>query len=973
MSLQQQQQQQQQHRMMNTGQPAPAAAGPMNMNMMQMPPGAGGAPKVQAATGFYQQQAPALQTQQQQQQPQQGMSMQQQQQHQPMERIDTRIQCPPRFLKLTSTHIPQRSNMVQQSKIPLGGIVRPLANVTSEEDEEVDVVQPTAAGIVRCKQCRTYINAFVTWMDSGRRWRCNICTQVNETPSAYFCHLDMNTGERRDKMERAELCKAVVEYVAPSEYMVRPPQPPSYMFVLDVSAYAARSGMLQAAADGIRKCLDDLQASKTQGKRTQVGFMTFDSGVHYYNLKSSLSSPQMMVVPDLQGLFVPAPDDLLVNLHDSRHVVDHLLDNLGTMFHKAANGAGPGSFVGSALGPALKAAYTVMKHVGGKMLVFQSCLPTLGGAAGALPPGSPRELSIQRVCGTPDEMNVLNSSTAWYRDTGIEFSKAQICVDMFLFPTSYIDAANVSALPKVTGGTLTTYVAFDPAADAKPLQLKLQQVINSTTAFESVMRIRCSKGMRVSNFYGHFYIRGKDLLSLPNCNAQSCFGFDLAHEDATQPMQHQYLTIQSALLYTSANAERRIRVCTQAIPVTAILQEYLSGLRCEPVVALLAKQAVSVGLRSGLEVARNRLQGTCTDVVKCCAAANLVNTSGDDNDMPLPDNLQLLPLYTLSLIKNVCLRGGTDVHPDERVQAMHTVTGMWVDELVAYVHPTLYHLNNCGGDDEGDGSNNNNGVTKVNLSVESLNSTGVFVLQRGHQGEVVLWVGRAVDDGVLQALFGADLDRAGFDAAPVAPSVVGLVGGTDDANVLLQRLRNIIEDGDSHHCKIVTVREGVDEWLESRLYWSLVEDRAGFAGAGMCSYAEFMQLVKGAAVAGHGVGAPGMNMAMGMGAAGPPRYNTMGMGAPPPPGGGAPPVAPGRGFAPPAPYAAAASQPPPPGPPPPGGMHTNMNRGMPPPPAALPGSYGAQPPPPPGSGGYGQPPPPPGSGGYGQPPPPPRY
>jgi len=858
--------------------------------------------------------------------------------------------------------------MVQQSKVPLGGIVRPLANVTMDNDDadadddldatEVDVVQPTAAGIVRCKQCRTYINAFVTWLDQGRRWRCNICAQMNETPSAYFCHLDPNTGERRDKMERPELCKSVVEYVAPSEYMVRPPQPPSYLFVLDVSANSARSGMLQAAADGIRKCLDGLQEGGTQGKRTQVGFLTFDSAVHYFSLKSSLSSPQMMVVPDLQGLFVPAPDDLLVNLHDSRHVVDHLLDNLGSMF--ANNTHSPN--MGSAMGPALKAAYTVMKHVGGKMLVFQSCLPTLGGAAGALAPGSPREMSIQRVCGTPDEMNVLNTSTSWYRDTGIEFSKAQICVDMFLFPTSYIDAANIGALPNVTGGTLSTFVAFDPNVDSKPLQAKLQQIINCTTAFESVMRIRCSKGMRVSNFYGHFYIRGKDLLSLPNCNAHSSFGFDLIHEDATQPLQHQYLTIQSALLYTSANAERRIRVCTQAVPVTAILQEYLGGIQCEPVVTLLAKQAVSVGLRSGLEVARNRLQGTCTDVVKCCAQANL----NLDEGQFLPTNLQLLPLYTLSLIKNVCLRGGTDVHPDERVQAMHSVTGMWVDDLVSYVHPTLYSLTS-------------EEITKVNLSVDSLNSTGVFVLQCGPQDELVLWIGRAVEDGVLQALFGVEMDRAAVDAAPVAPYIQLLEDAAADGsnnNVWLEHMDAILS-GSGKDKKIVTIREGVDEWLEGRLYWSLVEDRAGFAGAGMCSYAEFVQMVKGAAVAGH---AAHMPMGMGMAppavpGAGPPRYNTMGMGA----AAGAPP--------PPANFAAV----PPTGPPPPAGMST-MNRGtMPPPPAAPsasygappppppPGSYGAQPPPPPMSGGPGgatnmnMPPPPPHSGGYGQPPPPPRY
>lgn len=33
--------------------------------------------------------------------------------------------------------------------------------------------------------------------------------------------------------------------------------------------------------------------------------------------------------------------------------------------------------------------------------------------------------------------------------------------------------------------------------------------------WEAVMRIRCSKGLRVSGFHGHFFIRSTDLLALP--------------------------------------------------------------------------------------------------------------------------------------------------------------------------------------------------------------------------------------------------------------------------------------------------------------------------------------------------------------------------------------------------------------------------------------------------------------------------
>jgi len=158
------------------------------------------------------------------------------------EKVDFSIQIPKRLCQFTCGAIPGTQNLMTSSKVPIGGVIRPLAPAVSEE-EEVDTVQPGNAGIIRCKRCRTYINAFVTWVENGRRWRCNICAQLNECPSTYFCHLDEN-GERRDKDQRPELSKGVVEFIAPAEYMVRPPQEPTYFFVIDVSATAVRSGML---------------------------------------------------------------------------------------------------------------------------------------------------------------------------------------------------------------------------------------------------------------------------------------------------------------------------------------------------------------------------------------------------------------------------------------------------------------------------------------------------------------------------------------------------------------------------------------------------------------------------------------------------------------------------------------------------------------------------------------------------------
>ena len=45
--------------------------------------------------------------------------------------------------------------------------------------------------------------------------------------------------------------------------------------------------------------------------------------------------------------------------------------------------------------------------------------------------------------------------------------------------------------------------------------------VMGVTGWEGVMRVRCSKGLSISQFHGHFFVRSIDLLSLPQVPA-SC-------------------------------------------------------------------------------------------------------------------------------------------------------------------------------------------------------------------------------------------------------------------------------------------------------------------------------------------------------------------------------------------------------------------------------------------------------------------
>ncbi len=79
--------------------------------------------------------------------------------------------------------------------------------------------------------------------------------------------------------------------------------PPRFFFVIDVSTQAVQSGSLPVVCKAIRDSLDRLPGND----RTQIGFLTFDSSLHFFNLKSSLSQPQMLVC-------TPTPHDTCLRM-----------------------------------------------------------------------------------------------------------------------------------------------------------------------------------------------------------------------------------------------------------------------------------------------------------------------------------------------------------------------------------------------------------------------------------------------------------------------------------------------------------------------------------------------------------------------------------------------------------------------------------------------------------------------------------
>uniref|UniRef100_A0A0E0AZB8 Protein transport protein Sec24-like n=1 Tax=Oryza glumipatula TaxID=40148 RepID=A0A0E0AZB8_9ORYZ len=713
------------------------------------------------------------------------------------------LNCHPRYFRLTTHAIPASQSLVSRWHLPLGAVVHPLAE---SPDGEVPVINFGSAGVIRCRRCRTYINPYATFADAGRKWRCNLCTLLNDVPGEYFCGID-GSGRRYDADQRPELSKGTVEFVAPTEYMVRPPMPPSYFFLIDVSVSAVRSGLLEVVAKTIKSCLDDLPGFP----RTQIGFLTFDSTLHFHNFKSSLSQPQMMVVADLDDVFLPLPDDLLVNLVDSRHVVESFLDSLPNMFQDNVN-------VESALGPALKAAFMVMSQIGGKLLVFQSTLPSLGVGRLRL-----RGDDV-RAYGTDKEHSLRVPEDPFYKQMAAEFTKNQIAVDIFSFSDKYCDIASLGSLAKYTGGQVYHYPSFQAVTHGDKLKHELSRDLTRETAWESVMRIRCGKGVRFTTYHGHFMLRSTDLLALPAVDSDKAFAMQLSLEETLMTTQTVYF--QVALLYTSSSGERRIRVHTAAAPVVTDLGEMYRQADTGAIVSLLSRIAVENSLSDKLDSVRQQLQLKLVRSLKEYRNLYVVQHRIGGR-LIYPESLRFLPLYILSICKSLALRGGyADVSLDERCAAGFSMMILPAKKLLNFIYPSLYRVDEVLSmePDRIGGS-----LKQLPLTMQCLDTGGLYLLDDGFT--FLVWLGRMLPPELVNNILGVSL--ANF---PDLSKVQLRECDNEYSRNFMKILGTLRERDPSYHQLCRVVRQGEQPREGFLLLSNLVEDQM----AGTSSYMDWI-------------------------------------------------------------------------------------------------------------------------------------
>ncbi|RDA91834.1 hypothetical protein CP533_3649 [Ophiocordyceps camponoti-saundersi (nom. inval.)] len=667
----------------------------------------------------------------------------------------------PKFARLTLNNIPATADGLQATGLPLGLLLQPLAPLRPGE-AEIPVLDFGDAGPPRCRRCRAYVNPFMMFRSGGNKFVCNLCTHPNDTPTEYFCATTPQ-GARVDRDQRPELHRGTVEFVVPKEYWTRDPVGLRWLFIIDATQESYNKGFMETFCDGILNALYGGEGQKAEqggepkkkiAKGVKVGFMTYDKDIHFYNMNPRLDQAQMMIMPDLEDPFVPLHEGLFVDPYESKALITSLLARLPEMFSVVKNPE-------PALLAALNSALAALETTGGKMVCACSALPTWG----------PGRLFLRDDGNHPGgEMDKKLYSTehpAW-KKVAEKMAASGVGADFFLAAPSggYLDVATIGHVAATTGGETFYYPNFIAPRDSPKLSAEIAHAVTRETGFQALMKVRCSNGLQVAAYHGNFvqHTFGADL-EIGAIDADKALGVSFSYDGKLDAKLDAHF--QSALLYTTASGQRRVRCSNIIASVSETAKE--AGAReqsirsCmkfvdqDAVVALVAKEASTklATTSSGLKDVRNWLAERAIDIMACYRKHSA--QPHPPGQLVMPERLKEFCMYVLCLVKCRAFKGGME-GSDRRVHELRMVRSMGSTELSLYLYPRIIPIHNL--QPEEGFADGETGSLKmppaIRASFSRVEPGGVYLVDNGQQ--CLLWFHEQTSPNLVADLFGEGKD-----------------------------------------------------------------------------------------------------------------------------------------------------------------------------------------------------------------------
>ncbi|XP_053767877.1 protein transport protein Sec24D isoform X2 [Desmodus rotundus] len=712
----------------------------------------------------------------------------------------------PRYIRCTTYCFPSTSDMAKQAQVPLAAVITPFATVPPNE-APLYLVNHGEAGPVRCNRCKAYMCPFMQFIEGGRRYQCGFCSCVNDVPPFYFQHLD-HMGRRLDHYEKPELSLGSYEYVATLDYCRKnkPPSAPAFIFMIDVSYSNIQSGLVKLICEELKTVLERLpKDEQEETSAIRVGFITYNKVLHFFNVKSSLAQPQMMVVTDVSEVFVPLLDGLLVNYQESQSVIHNLLDQIPEMFADSGENETVFAPIVQAGVEALKAA-----ECPGKLFIFHSSLPT------AEAPGKLKNRDDKKLINTDKEKTLFQPQSSVYDSLARDCVAHGCCVTLFLFPSQYVDVASLGLVPQLTGGTLYKYSKFQVHLDSQQFLSDLRNEIEKKTGFDAIMRVRTSTGFRATDFFGGIYMNNTTDVEMAAVDCDKAVTVEFKHDDKLG--EDSGALIQCAVLYTTAGGQRRLRIHNLALSCSSQLADLYKSCETDALVNFFAKSAFKAVLQQPVKLVREILVNQTAHMLACyrknCASPSAAS------QLILPDSMKVLPVYMNSLLKSCVLLSRPEVPVDERAFQRQLVMTMGVADSQLFFYPQLLPIHTVD-------VKSTALPPAVRCSESRLSEDGIFLLANGLH--LFLWLGASSPPELVQGIFNVP------SLAHISTHMTALPEVGSPHSQTLRIIMGILQHKRPYSMRLTIVKQR--EQPEVAFRQLLVEDKGPDGGS---SYVDFL-------------------------------------------------------------------------------------------------------------------------------------
>ncbi|XP_043940193.1 protein transport protein Sec24C-like [Protopterus annectens] len=713
--------------------------------------------------------------------------------------VDDQGNSSPHFVRCTTYTLPTSAELANISHFPLGVLLKPLGTVLPSEGP-IPLVDMEGTDPVQCSTCSAYVCPFMQFVEAGQRFCCPFCYSLSDVPWRYYQHTD-RMGKRVDHHRRAELTRGTYEFLT-EEHPNKVTVTPAFIFLIDVSQNAVRHGVVHQVCEELKHLMSSPGQMGAENCHFKVGFMTYNTTVHFYNLSSSLSQPHMLVLTDVSELQVPLLDGLLVSIHDSRSNIESLLVQIPSLFAEQEKEEE------TVFGTAVKAGLEAVKICGcpGRLFLFHTSVLT-----------ADRKLSSWNI-GAYKYKSPFQPQVAFYQDLAQDCVSHGCCVDLFLFPNSKgIDITSAGFISLATGGRFYKYNNFQANLNAAQFATDLNRALQTEMGFSVEVTLLTSKELKVKAMYGVVVESKSNKVKLAGMDSNKTFAVELEHSGILKEEHGAF--IQCALSYTNFSGQKRIRVHNISLNCSSQLVDTFRQSQAETLITFLSKAAFSALPDSPTKSIRDGLVDQVTHIL-ACYRKNCATSLVSEGQLVLPQFLKVFPVYANCLRKSDVLLPGDDASIDERAYIQQILLSMDPAETAVFLYPCILPLHIMT-------DNAECFPNAVRCSSVMLSTNGIYLAENGLI--LVLWIGANAPHELIQSL----LDVPAFSAIWCGEYSLPVLN-----TPFSQKVRKIVEkiqNQRTRFLKLFVVKQGD---TKEKLFQSLlVEDKTPNGGA---SYLDFL-------------------------------------------------------------------------------------------------------------------------------------